>query len=208
MGHIFPFSPQAGHAGRAHAAGRPRRWSRRAPAGCARRRRGARRPGCRAWSAARQRCWSSARTAPAMPRISRRCGSPAPAIGAIVHGCASTRSTSDMLIGVRCVSESTWYERLRGGLPQDLRTARRQSHRPVHQGGARQRDARRDRGGADRVRPRPRDRRQDPRRGWRTSGSSAGSTERGCAKSSPRRSRRSCARSPSRSRSTPSRARR
>ena len=93
-------------------------------------------------------------------------------------------------------------------LPQDLRPARRQSHRAVHQGGARRGDARRDRGGADRLRSRPAHRRQDPR------AAAAERFERGLSEEAvreivaagagedPRAGRRS------RSRSTPSRARR
>ena len=71
------------------------------------------------------------------------------------------------------VSETSWYERMRLGFQQDLRPARRQSHRAADQVGARRGDARRDRGGAGRLRPRAR--RPPPRcaRGSPRSGSSA-----------------------------------
>ena len=73
----LPLLAAAGHAGRAHAAARPRRWSRSAPRGCARR--ATRRYAAHLAARARRRraaSWSSA-TASAAPSISRSPRSPA-----------------------------------------------------------------------------------------------------------------------------------
>ena len=223
MGHIFPFSPKQGTPA-ARMPQVPRAGRQGAGAAAARGdARGARRCGWRAWSARAQQVLVEREdgTRPRREfRASRACRHSRSRIRSDSR--SSSNGGDDVAKSRRITAvdgehpgrnarmseETPWLERLRGGLPEDLGPARRQSHRPVHQGRARRRDARRDRGGADRVRPRPRHRRADPRAPRRASGSSAASASRRCARSSPRRSRRCSRRSPSRSRSTPFRARR
>ena len=66
----------------------------------------------------------------------------------------------------------SWLDRLRGGFTKTAGAARRQSHRPDQHGRARHRDARRHRGSADRVGPRPRGVAPHPRGDRRASASS------------------------------------
>ena len=222
MGHIFPFSPKQGTpAARMPQVPPPVVQRARAPAA-----RGLRAAqgglAARAGGDAHSACWSS-RTGWATPRISRRsasprCGSWRPASGRRFNDARETR------IGERGLSMPALDGRHAGRsarvseilvrpparrLPQDLRPARRQSHRAVHQVGARRRDARRDRGGAGRLRSRPA--RPPPRirdAARRASGSSAASARKRSARSSRRRWRRSSRRSPKPLEITPFRARR
>jgi hypothetical protein len=137
------------------------------------RRRAARRPSpAAAPRLARHACRRNRCRSPRRTRRHRLCPQLRPRRAARRHaGGHDRRRDPPMVRRACCMSETSWTERLFGGFAQDIGAPDRKPARGRRDGEARRCHARRGRGRADPVRPRPARRRAHPRASWPKSAS-------------------------------------